>query len=264
MKEKIASHPLIDEFTKLAACVGAKPVPDKLFHYCSWEVAQSIQSNNEIWMTHISDMRNDHTEFNHGLDIFKGCLTDLKSLGFDEQWVNLLQGFLGNQKEPDLAPFVTCLTTKESCPDHWKTYGADGGGAVMVIDVKKIQACDHLSVKAINVVYGDQEKKQIVDEIKNSFVSLVKTLMGSVDLNADVAYVRALALAYFQIAYIHSLRFKAKSWAHEEEWRSVVLSKSAIVPPVYFRSGWKAKIRYLKMPLAINPIQNVVKGSKLK
>lgn len=222
----ITDHAEIDAFKEKALLEGTMSAPATLYHYTSTEVLLKILHTENVWYTHTRYL-NDSSEFIHGIELFRDALGSLAQHGIDRQWIELVQSFLRQHANPLLQPFVFSLTENKDQLSQWRGYGDSGYGVSLGIHAASLMNCTTLHLKVVNVVYDDAKKKQIINSVLVGFQNCIKGLMTlGVQVN-DIGIVRALALAYFQVAHVHSLRFKRSTWSEEAEWRSVVFAPVA-------------------------------------
>ena len=249
---KIIDDRLIDGFADSAGRLEIAAAPEILFHYTSAHVVSEIVKGQQLWNTHILDMRNDPTEFSHGLDLFKAGLTALEGKGLDRLLSESLKRFIDEEKvDPLAAPGVFCLSPVRDDPNQWKRYGERGAGICIGFHSR-------IFVETRNVIYEHDRQKAIVDLVNEQFLELVKALhQEGKDLN-DREYVKALALAYFRVAYMQAVRFKHQDWTDEREWRGIVLGKRADLK-TYMREG--KPVRYFPVEIAFpSAISEVLLG----
>ena len=261
--ELIADDPMIDQFMTEVADLSNNQPPEVLFHYTSADSFLKILQSKSIWMTHILHM-NDAVEFAHGLDFFKEGLDLLIAKKVDPTLVNSLKNILEREKQPSVAPYIFCMTANKDQLSQWRAYGDNGLGVSIGFKCSELLSCDALHVKAVNVIYDDTEKRQIVNTAIDKLATLLLALQNEgKNINED-SYIRAIARAYFFAAYIQSKRFKESSWSEEQEWRAVVMAKKGDMR-VGARTRGGQIIPYLDCPLVCfqNLLNEVVIGPKV-
>lgn len=131
-----------------------------LYHYTSAEGLYGMIDNGVIWATR-RDFMNDMVEIEDA-----------------EKFLPLLEKLYKDKKEP----YLFCLSKEGDMSNQWAHYGQSGGYCI-TFDNKKLY---ELTKRAVNkhyvfeVIYSDEEKKELASLINNDFEGFVKIMEDTV------------------------------------------------------------------------------------
>ncbi|CUH49264.1 DUF2971 domain-containing protein [Ruegeria atlantica] len=202
----------------------------KLAHYSSLFVLESMLKNDELWLSNPLVM-NDYEEVAFGIN------ASLRAIYQHERLLNSLQTkqrcdlFLasfqscydeyGTSEIAEL--YVGCLSQYDDREPNgklsmWRAYGADGGGAAIVLDTAKLTSVPQRGLVLAKVVYGTaQERLAWINRLFSSVAEFLRKV------EFDDAAVPTLAKEVFKRIVLASIFSKDVGFREEQEWRLAYL-----------------------------------------
>ncbi len=236
----------IDKFANDFSSIEISNPPSTLFHYTSNDTLLNIVRSRSLWLTHALFL-NDSTEFQHGMRKFMSGIDHFEKHGFDKGWLDHIRNFFSKELNDPLAqPFVFSLSQERDQLSQWRGYGDFGHGVSIGFSANEISEISQFHLKILPVIYDHAKQNEIVNRTVEGFKSLFQKLGHKID--NGVKWGPWLALAYFQIAYVHSIRFKDPSWHEEKEWRAVAIADGKN-KNVFTRTRGKSLVKSLTLPL---------------
>lgn len=203
-----------------------------LAHYTSVETLAKIMTNDELWLSHPLLMNDDQemkwgfvegqTQFRNHSGLRQAC--NIMSVDYDvlaQAFENRFDEFATNHAY-DI--YVACFCKHD--PDDadgllsmWRGYGANGGGAAIVLDTGKLVAADGSPLVLAPVAYAStvQRQKWVATKLDNLAIAIQSEKPSHDDL-------QAVASALVERLKIFALFTKHTGFSEEREWRLVYMS----------------------------------------
>lgn len=202
-----------------------------LAHYTSVETLAKIMANDELWLSHPLLMNDDQemkwglvegqTQFRNHSGLRQAC--NCMSGGYDV----LAQAF--ESKFDEFATthaydtYVACFCKHEpgdtdGLLSMWRGYGANGGGAAIVLDTGKLVAADGSPLVLAPVTYESTVQRQnwVATKLDKLAISIQSEKPSHDEL-------RAIAGAFVDRLKMFALFTKHTGFSEEREWRLVYM-----------------------------------------
>lgn len=230
---------------------NARPI---LAHYTAISTIESILRNRELWLSHPLLM-NDHEEMRWGLiegnkqfmthrGLEEACGTVVRHRKllscFEERFTQFSTVYAYNI-------FIGCFCQhrpddQDGLLSMWRAYGANAGGAALVVDTSKLIPKDDSPLLLHPVTYSSTENRRAW--IDNKLNQLSETIFK---LKPEDNLLDAAAHAFMERLKIFSIFTKHKGFEEEREWRLAYLSDRDL------NDTYKAMIGYAVIGNGIQP-----------
>jgi hypothetical protein len=201
-----------------------------LAHYTSVDVIESILRGGELWFSNplfMNDTQEIRFPFNEADQLLHSSEQLKAACESDNRHELLMQHlnhyYLEFANTEVLDTYIFCLSEHDAADrdgrlSMWRGYGANGNGAVMVLDAGKIPPTDNSPIVVAKVRYMDTEAqlKWLSDTVV-AFCDLLK----SMQLLDDKLWLAAWAM--YQRIKLFALFTKHPGFSEEKEWRAVYL-----------------------------------------
>lgn len=224
-----------------------------LYHYTSSAGLLGILQSQKIWGTEASYL-NDAQEVKYGLDLINCTLKEF--LHDDRNWAkNLFEVAIKTIEERDNQEiYVACFCEKGDLLSQWKGYSRFGDGYAIGFPTSQLSKYQRKSpyfhIKFLPVIYDKNRQVEIVKTECHYILEYVETILNdfssSKDFEPKQFQDRLLTTAgqcLGDYLIYESIRFKAKAFEEEHEWRAVYVS----TPPL---NDWEEMEKHLKFRVA--------------
>jgi hypothetical protein len=235
----------------------------ELFQYSRSATLKSVTEKKKLWATsHL--YLNDPTEFKHGMEIFLSSLLNVFDKTFsDKSFIHtLFEELYKDVNDPPIKFFISSFTENEDLLSQWRGYGDGGSGLAMGFNPNAILHEDSAANAFwAQVIYDDALKNKIVAAIMVEVSKIIATWVKLDPITLKNVIVDFL-VAFIQIATVHSLKFKHKSWSEEKEWRYVELVFPSVNRQIFTRDRGSDLVEFVEVDLKPNFLKSVVVGPR--
>ena len=246
MHPELRSH--LQSTPPMAFNMGLETSQSALFHYTNFEGLSGIVRSGELWATNIHYL-NDHTEFNHALEIAKLELSNRLSKYSREKEAPFLQMTMDRLSSfSNLNVFAACFSELSDDLGQWRGYASSGGVAIgfRFADIQRSAIAQ--SFKLLRCIYDDETKKRFVayavDEIRSIFMTQ--------PINSEEAIRYAASTAAWHLVteiLAFAPAYKHHGFTGEREWRLVSAAISGDDNRSDYRVSGDSLIPYFRFDL---------------
>jgi hypothetical protein len=228
--------------------------PSPLFHYTSLDVLEKITEKGRIWATDI-EFLNDKTEYHNAKQFIEQFIENRLSDETAETVAEHLHRLDDPIEDEDI--FVTSFSKDGDSLPQWRGYGANGLGVAIGFLPEALIAGElrvthpvykdqpeeaPTSLFLMKCVYTDREKKKLVDDGIDTYLSAVE---GKHPRIHRMTSARHLAALIDQCSPL----FKDESFKEEREWRLVAYCSTSVVPDRHFIARRSMIVPYIEVDL---------------
>jgi hypothetical protein len=244
-------------------CYEGFPLPEHLYHYTDSDGLNGLFFNKSIWLTSFKFM-NDSRELVHGLDILgrklqEFLIRDSYNPEFAKICNDLWSIILQDSQNPELKPYIFCLSEQKDDLSQWRGYGDFGRGFCVEFTASKME---HLGSQTIlgKVQYDEHMYEALSAELVESWLNLCWFEAGKTQYSIPPNMMRLLASVFIQCTYVLTIKYKHKGFKAEQEWRLIkFLSRGS--PEISFRPHRFGMADYFNLKVEANGlVQEVMSG----
>lgn len=198
--------------------------PKVLYHYTSWEAAESIISQQRFRAT-AHDCTNDPRELVTAddtiLSVVREALATVPSVVADRVLNQFLSIYPTSRIGASRRTYLACFSQGRDDPHQWMRYGRQGQGVCLGIRLLGAESpvLPGVSIGILPVTYG-------VDELRTSHASYLSQFVAICRNAVDVDHNRQLAIDTLStIAASWALATKDEEWRPEQEVRMIFLPR---------------------------------------
>lgn len=198
-------------------------IPESLYHYTDSAGLHGLLIKNSIWLTSFKFM-NDNRELVHGMEILGRKFEEFLNDGdYDADFIqtcrNVWAFVLEEANDPDIKPYIFCLSQKKDHLSQWRGYGDFGRGFCVEFKYNELNTLDQQGIIIGKVQYDERMFEALCADLVQNWLGLC---LSDAQVNYNIissANMRNLALLFMQAAYALCIKFKHVGFHEEEEWR---------------------------------------------
>lgn len=252
------SDPLYSDIRSQDNFPAARPL---LAHYTSWDAAEAILTNEQLWMSHPMAM-NDTEELWWGImsgaaavrsssEVREACGTDARYRRFQDCFDKQFHEF---EHDHAFDIFAFCFSKhdqrrhKDGLLSMWRGYGGFGKGVAIVFDTNAVVPNEESTLMLNKVIYASGSDRQYW--IKQKVDHFAQTLAK---LNPSDEQLYLASYAILERVKLFALYSKHEGFREEREWRLVYLkqrdTKGLLSPMIGHHSAPSGVATKLKLDL---------------
>lgn len=233
-----------------------------LAHYTSASTLDAVFKSRQLWLSHpmlMNDLEELQWGINAGIRVLQSHKGVEEACGSPDAFTRLntyFAEFVSADGEGDAySIFVSCfcecdIDDNDGLLSMWRAYGANGGGAAIVLDTSKLLPQDDSPFLLSRVRYGSgRQREDWISKKLDEVAGFLKLNASSVDQD----FLSAVAFYFLARLRAFALTTKHAGFSEEREWRLIYLPErdldkkfSKYVDYMVGPSGFQPK---MKLPL---------------
>lgn len=198
-------------------------IPEHLYHYSDSAGLSGLLIKNSIWLTSFKFM-NDSRELIHGMEILGKKFDEFLSAGsYDQGFVTTCQSIwnfvLEEAKDPEIKPYIFCLSKRKDHLSQWRGYGDFGKGFCIEFKYSVLESLSTQGIFIGKVQYNEDMFQALSADLVQSWLGLCFNHAQRNNNVISAPAMRDLAMLFMQAAYALCIKFKHQGFHEEEEWR---------------------------------------------